>query len=195
MKSKVSSDPLIAESQKFEVQYRNSAKHVSSLVDSWLGSNNNPNTNGSKANVSGTKHIRAKDVFTARPTRLGVGAKFIPHNQVVYTSNSSAFLSKEEQELKTRIERKNAPSSQPNTSNSMLKNKNIDKDDDSLDYMNSRSFQIQSQIKTTSLNQVNSNDELDNGTSSENKKNNPKTAPTTKKRQPATSFLDTVPVR
>ncbi|PVU98902.1 hypothetical protein BB559_001170 [Furculomyces boomerangus] len=98
-------DPIVQEAQKFEVEFRSSAKIADLLIESWIGPKDGLVENKA-VKIGGEKPLKAKDLFKPRPARLGVGANFISHNEAMRATNTSVFLSKEEQELKNKLLKK-----------------------------------------------------------------------------------------
>ncbi|KAI9505867.1 hypothetical protein GGI25_001271 [Coemansia spiralis] len=96
VKSTAKDKEKIKQVQEIEAQLRASANSVSHLVSSWLGDDDDSSGDDTKdkeatktgANGLSTvqqpeKTVKARDIFQGRPARLGVGAKFLSHKEMM----------------------------------------------------------------------------------------------------------------
>ncbi|KAJ2520802.1 hypothetical protein H4217_001800 [Coemansia sp. RSA 1939] len=114
----------IQQVQEIEAQLRASAKAASQIVGSWLGDSDNDDEDDNKndgdnkstknaAQQSEAATVKARDVFQGRPARLGVGAKFLSHKDMVrgntggdqLVSSAPSVLTADELRLKRRLTR------------------------------------------------------------------------------------------
>ncbi|KAJ2216944.1 hypothetical protein EV179_000979 [Coemansia sp. RSA 487] len=106
----------IQQVQEIEAQLRASANAASQVVGSWLGDSDNDDDEGTKDAKEGAVQqskvaVKARDVFQGRPARLGVGAKFLSHKDMVegnrggdhVVSLGPGVLTSEELRLKRRL--------------------------------------------------------------------------------------------
>ncbi|KAJ2491899.1 hypothetical protein IWW37_001871 [Coemansia sp. RSA 2050] len=90
--------------QEIEAQLRASANSASKIVGSWLPSDNEDEDEADKKKHTGAAALKPRDVFKGRPARLGVGAKFLSHKEMMSNSQSGpGVLSAEELQLKRKL--------------------------------------------------------------------------------------------
>ncbi|KAI7822471.1 hypothetical protein BX661DRAFT_187453 [Kickxella alabastrina] len=138
----------IKQVQEIEAQLRASANGASDLVNSWLGDESD-NENQSKPNSAPTK---ARDIFKGRPARLGVGAKFLSHKEMMSNMHSGpGILTAEELSLKRRLSKgittENLETKKKN--NEDEKNKKREEKEESDDDGDSRSKMVSSMVTET----------------------------------------------
>ncbi|KAI8324449.1 hypothetical protein GQ54DRAFT_331695 [Martensiomyces pterosporus] len=98
----------IREVQEIEARLRASANSASTLVSSWLGGSNDDSD--SERDEKTGKAKKAREVFKGRPARLGVGAKFLSHKEMMASQAGAGVLTAEELRLKRKLTRNLAPS-------------------------------------------------------------------------------------
>ncbi|KAJ2393809.1 hypothetical protein GGI23_004948 [Coemansia sp. RSA 2559] len=107
----------IQQVQEIEAQLRASANAASQVVGSWLGDGDNDEESakeGTSAQQSQVASVKARDVFQGRPARLGVGAKFLSHKDMVKGNRGGdqivgpGVLTAEELRLKRRLTKRGA---------------------------------------------------------------------------------------
>ncbi|KAJ1838358.1 hypothetical protein LPJ57_011156, partial [Coemansia sp. RSA 486] len=113
----------IKEVQEIEAQLRASANGASKLVGNWLSSIDS----GSDSETD-KPPIKAKDIFRGRPARLGVGAKFLSHKEMLAASNSqtsaaNGILTSKELLLKRKLGGKKASGEEELSSGAAASNK------------------------------------------------------------------------
>ncbi|KAJ2725916.1 hypothetical protein GGI07_000961 [Coemansia sp. Benny D115] len=98
----------IKQAQEVEAQLRASVNGASKIVSSWLGpddsSSDDENEQGSNTTHAGG--AKARDIFKGRPARLGVGAKFLSHKEMMASGNAAigpGILTAEELQLKRKL--------------------------------------------------------------------------------------------
>ncbi|KAJ1954723.1 hypothetical protein GGI12_005729 [Dipsacomyces acuminosporus] len=91
----------IKEVQEIEAQLRASANKASSLVSSWLGDSDDDSDENE--GESGSGKVKAREVFKGRPARLGVGAKFLSHKEMMASQVGSGILTADELKLKRKL--------------------------------------------------------------------------------------------
>ncbi|KAJ2643262.1 hypothetical protein GGF44_001257 [Coemansia sp. RSA 1694] len=123
--------------QELEALLRASANSASKVVSSWLPDDNDDGSDTEKK-PSSTAALKPRDVFKGRPARLGVGAKFLSHKEMMSSSQSGpGILSAEELRLKRKLT-KGIATLADGKNTLTEKRKSID-DDDEADDLDSRS--------------------------------------------------------
>ncbi|KAJ2413583.1 hypothetical protein GGI10_002968 [Coemansia sp. RSA 2530] len=119
--------------QEIEAQLRASANSASKIVGSWLPSDDDEDeAEADKKKLANTAALKPRDVFKGRPARLGVGAKFLSHKEMMSNSQSGpGILTAEELQLKRKLT-KGAPTDSKKSSMAE-KRKSVDDDDDDVD--------------------------------------------------------------
>ncbi|KAJ1950073.1 hypothetical protein FBU59_000850 [Linderina macrospora] len=113
--------------QEIEAQLRASANSASSLISSWL--------NDSDSDTDATP--KAREIFKGRPARLGVGAKFLSHKEMLAAQSNSGILTADELKLKRKLT-KGLVAEKPEDSQTLSKNAEKPADDDDDDESRSR---------------------------------------------------------
>ncbi|KAJ1898473.1 hypothetical protein LPJ66_002729 [Kickxella alabastrina] len=139
----------IKQVQEIEAQLRASANGASDLVNSWLGDESD-NENQSKPNSAPTK---ARDIFKGRPARLGVGAKFLSHKEMMSNMHSGpGILTAEELSLKRKLSKgitTENPETKKKNKEEDEKNKKKEEKEESDDDGDSRSKMVSSTVTET----------------------------------------------
>ncbi|KAJ1948035.1 hypothetical protein EC988_005335, partial [Linderina pennispora] len=81
--------------QEIEAQLRASANSASTLISSWLGDSDSDSDSNATP--------KAREIFHGRPARLGVGAKFLSHKEMMAAQSATGILSAEELKLKRKL--------------------------------------------------------------------------------------------
>ncbi|KAJ2898245.1 hypothetical protein GGI21_004877, partial [Coemansia aciculifera] len=91
--------------QEIEALLRASANSASKVVSAWLPDDDDGDKDDSNAGKKPTSAaLKPRDIFKGRPARLGVGAKFLSHKEMMSNSQSGpGILSAEELRLKRKL--------------------------------------------------------------------------------------------
>ncbi|KAJ2834646.1 hypothetical protein GGI24_000304 [Coemansia furcata] len=118
--------------QEIEALLRASANSASKIVGSWLPSDDEDDTDNTKQ--TGAAALKPRDVFKGRPARLGVGAKFLSHKEMLSNSQSGpGILSAEELQLKRKLTKGVSTAADGKKSSMAEKRKSIDDEEDDTD--------------------------------------------------------------
>ncbi|KAJ2469695.1 hypothetical protein GGI02_003331 [Coemansia sp. RSA 2322] len=123
--------------QEIEAQLRASANTASKLVSSWLPDNESDSEDNSgadgKKTATAAATLKPRDVFKGRPARLGVGAKFLSHKEMMANSQSGpGILSAEELSLKRKLTRGKPSAADDDKRLQLDKRKVAEEEDDDL---------------------------------------------------------------
>ncbi|KAJ2262055.1 hypothetical protein GGI01_001818 [Coemansia sp. RSA 376] len=120
--------------QEIEALLRASANTASKIVGSWLPSDDEDDADTDKKKHTSTPALKARDIFKGRPARLGVGAKFLSHKEMMSNSQSGpGILSAEELQLKRKLTKGVSTGAHDKKSLLAEKRKSIDDEADDTD--------------------------------------------------------------
>ncbi|KAJ2743360.1 hypothetical protein GGI20_003796 [Coemansia sp. BCRC 34301] len=130
--------------QEIEALLRASANAASKVVGAWLPDDNDEDSDNGKK-PSSAAALKPRDVFKGRPARLGVGAKFLSHKEMMSNSQSGpGILSAEELRLKRKLTKGASATPPTDSKNDSLVEKRKPMDDDGADDLDSRSRVVRS---------------------------------------------------
>ncbi|KAJ1782074.1 hypothetical protein LPJ59_006902, partial [Coemansia sp. RSA 2399] len=151
----------IQQVQEIEAQLRASANVASQVVGSWLGDSDNDEESakeGTSAQQSKAAAVKARDVFQGRPARLGVGAKFLSHKDMVKGNRGGdqvvvgpGVLTAEELRLKRRLTKGGVTGSRDDADELGGGKRTIHREPDDDDEVDSKSKAFVNSNKSTSI--------------------------------------------